>query len=95
MRYLTVLVVGGLIGFLIAHGKSTEAQVTYNSLGHKVVVATSDTARNAAIVVGQECGEEGYFVVGTGQEEDRTIMTVECTKKDEPPFWSSWFPHGE
>lgn len=88
MKSLMLIAVGALLGYLVAHSKSTEAQVTFNSLGHKVVIATSDTARNAAIIVGQECGEEGYFVVGVGQEEDKTIMTVECTVKEEPSVWS-------
>lgn len=68
---------------MIGHSRGTETQVTYNALGKKIVVATADTDRNAAVAAGQECGEDGYSSIGSGQEEDRHIFTVECTSKEE------------
>lgn len=68
---------------MIGHNRGIETQVTYNALGKKIVVASADTGRNAAVAAGQECGEDGYSSIGAGKEEDRAILTVECTSKEE------------
>jgi hypothetical protein len=85
-KSLILILCGLLVGYFIGKPTSVAAdtQVTYNSVGHKVVVATSDSSRNATIAVGKECGESGYSLIGTGEEkqgeEKSWVVSVECTE---------------
>lgn len=90
MKNLILIALGVLFGYFLGRPSSVAAdtQVTYNSVGHKVVVATSDSSRNSTIAVGKECGEPGYTLIGSGEEkqgeEKSWIVTVECNQ--EPTF---------
>lgn len=88
MKSLILIAIGIVVGYFIGHPSSVAAdtQVTYNSVGHKVVVATSDSSRNSTIAVGKECGESGYSLLGTAKENEAWVSTAECNQEESPPF---------
>lgn len=91
-KSLILVAVGVFVGYLIGRPNSVTAdtQVTYNALGHKVVVATSDSARNSTIAVGKECGEDGYSMIGSGEEsqgeEKSWVVSAECNQEESFSF---------
>lgn len=83
MKSVALIIIGIVFGYWLKASSSTSSDVTYNNKGIKTVVSSCNKEKDCIISIGQQCQENGYQVVDTNYDDQKTILTAECGKEKE------------